>query len=252
MSHHNEILISCAMACYNQESYVAEAIESITKQSYPFWELVIVNDCSTDKSLEIINNTIKKFNIANKVRIINNESNKGYGITLNKAIIESKGELVAIIDSDDALFDKDALKISVKKHLSHPEVSMTYSNYNECDRNMRVIDILQTRQLANDEAFLRPKLRIRVSHLKVLKKKYFNMTEGINPKLRQTVDKDLVLKLEEVGKLLFIDKVLYNYRKHNKNLTRSTRRKDKDYQKFVMDMRKEIYDSARSRRKNKK
>ena len=85
----------------------------------------------------------------------------------------------------------------------------------------------------------------------MLKRHYFNMTDGINPNIRQTVDKDLVLRLEEVGRLVFIDKVLYNYRRHNENLTRSIRRKDKDYRKFVEKMRIEIFESAKRRRKIK-
>ncbi|KKK96525.1 hypothetical protein LCGC14_2661870, partial [marine sediment metagenome] len=47
--------------------------------------------------------------------------------------------------------------------------------------------------------------KVRVSHFKMLKRKCYEMTEGINPKLRQTVDKDLNLRLEEVGRLVYID-----------------------------------------------
>ena len=82
-------------------------------------------------------------------------------------------------------------------------------------------------------------------------KKLYNKTEGINPKLQQTVDKDLILKMEEVGPLLHINKELYYYRKHGENLSLSLHKKSKDYQKFVRDMKKQIYDEARERRSKK-
>lgn len=249
---YDDTLVSITMTCYNQENFVCDAIQSVIDQSYMNWQLVIVNDCSTDHSLKTIKKFCNKKNIRHKVKIINHTENKGYGISLNNAILHSKGELVGILDADDVLFDKDAIKMSVKSHLKNPNVSLTYSRYNECNKRLKVILVYKTRQLEDDESFLKPKKRIRISHFKMLKKKLFNLTEGINPKLKQTVDKDLVLKMEEVGKLLFIDKVLYSYRKHSKNLTRTIRKKGKDYENFVVAMRKEIYDSARKRRKNKK
>ena len=96
-----------------------------------------------------------------------------------------------------------------------------------------------------------PNKYISISHLKMFKKKYYDVTDGINPDLKQTVDKDLVLKLEEVGKLIYVDKDLYNYRKHAESLTRSTSKKKPAYQKFVLKMRKQIYKDAEKRREIK-
>ena len=248
----NDILISIVTTCFNQECFVCEAIQSVIDQSYTNWEIIFVNDCSTDNSLKTIKEYCNKMNIREKVRIINHTENKGYGISLNEGIVNSKGELVGILDADDTFFDKDAIKISVKAHIKNPKASLTYSNYNECSRKMRVKRVYKTRQLEKDETYLNTKKKTRVSHFKMCKRKYFDMTEGINPKLKQTVDKDLVLKMEEVGKLIFIDKVLYNYRKHSGNLTSTIRKKGKEYRKFLAEMRKEIFDSARERRKNKK
>lgn len=245
-------LISIAMTCYNQVCYVEGAIKSIVDQAYTNWELVIVNDCSTDKSLKIINKCIEKYNIKGKVKIINNEKNMGYGYSLGKAISSSAGELVAIVDSDDALAHRKALKWSVKAHLEHPEVALTYSNYMECNKHLKIKKIYKTKQIPEDRMYLGTK--IRVSHLKVIKKKYYDMTGGINPKLKQSVDKDLVLRMEEVGKLLYIDADLYYYRHHSENLTRSFNKRDAKYQEFVAKMRKQIHKDAKKRRqiKNKK
>ena len=101
----SEVLISIAMTCFNQARFITEAMSSITKQTYHNWELVIINDCSTDKSLKIIGKSSKKLQIENKVKLYNNDKNVGYSVSLDRAIRKSSGELVAIVDADDALLD---------------------------------------------------------------------------------------------------------------------------------------------------
>jgi len=239
-------LISVATTCYNQANYVEDAIKSVVSQAYTNWELVIVNDCSTDKSLKVINQCIEKYKIKKKVRIINNKKNVGYGYSLGRAITSSAGEFVAILDSDDALASEESLGISVKVHLEHPEVALTYSNYWVCRKNLTRKKIYKTKQIDN---FL--KQGGRIGHLKVIKRKFYDMTEGIDPKLKQTVDKDLVLKIEEVGKLFYIDSELYYYRHHGNNLSRSLTGKSAAYKDLVRQGRKQIYVNAKKRRKRK-
>lgn len=239
-------LVSVAMTCYNQGHYIKDAIKSVVEQTYDNWQLVIVNDCSTDKSLKIINRIIKEYGIEDKTKIITHEKNYGYGTSLGRAIKESDGELVAVVDSDDALATSKALKICVETHAKHPNAAMTYSNYIECRADLSRKKVYKTKQIPKGKAYLGGIWR--VSHLKVLKKKYYDMTAGINPKLKQTVDKDLTLRIEEVGKLIYIDADLYFYRHHEDNLSRSVERKDPKYKRFVADMRKQIYKDARKRR----
>ena len=237
-------LISVATTCYNQANYVEDAIKSVVSQAYTNWELVIVNDRSTDKSLKVINQCIEKYKIKKKVRIINNKKNVGYGYSLGRAITSSAGEFVAILDSDDALASEESLGISVKIHLEHPEVALTYSNYWVCRKNLTRKRIYKTKQIDN---FL--KQGGRIGHLKVIKRKFYDMTEGINPKLKQSVDKDLVLKIEEVGKLFYIDSELYYYRHHGANLSRSLGGKTNAYKNLVREGRRQIYTDAKKRRK---
>jgi len=239
-------LISVATTCYNQSHFIEDAIKSVVSQAYTNWELVIVNDCSTDKSLKVINKCIEKYKIKDKVIIINNKKNVGCGYSLGKAITSSSGEFIAILDSDDALASEESLGISVKAHLEHPEVALTYSNYWNCRKNLKRKRIHKTKQIDN---FL--KQGGRVSHLKVIKRKFYDMTEGIDPKLKQTVDKDLVLKIEEVGKLFYIDSELYCYRQHGANLSRSAGNKSKEYRELVKQGRKGIYVKAKKRRKKR-
>lgn len=242
--------ISIAMTCYNRGKYIKDAIKSIYQQEYTNWELIIVEDKSTDNSLDIINKCIKEFNIEDRTKLITNAENMGYGYSLGKAITESSGELVAILDSDDALSDNNVFTIVVNAHVNNPNVSMTYSNYNECDEKLNKIKVHKTRQLKPSESFLTMGAKLKISHLKVIKKRCYDMTPGINPALKQTVDKDLILKIEEVGSLLYIDEILLNYRFHNDNISRITKSKGIEYQNFVNKTRIQMFRAAKKRRKS--
>jgi len=242
----DDILISIVITCYNQGHFIEDAIKSVIIQSHTNWELIIIDDCSTDNSLKVINNLIEKYNIENKTKLIINDVNVGYGKSLHRGIINSSGELVAVLDSDDALADKDALKIERDVHIKHPDAALVYSNYILCNKLLKRKGIYKTRALKSGEKYLGTKIRI--SHFKMLKKKFYMMTEGINPKLRQSVDKELNLRLEEVGRLVYVDADLLYYRHHPENLSRSIKKKNPEYQRFVTRMRKQIYEDANKRR----
>jgi glycosyltransferase involved in cell wall biosynthesis len=246
MNEENCPLVSVVTSCYNSENYIAETIKTVNTQTYQNWEMIIINDCSTDNSLKIIRKCISRLHLSNKIKIINHSTNLGCGSSLSDAINNSSGELIAILDSDDALATKDALKLMVETHLKHPEASLVYSNYWECDHRLKKLRRFRTRQISDHETYLGTKIRI--SHFKVMKRSFYDKTPGVNRLLRQTVDKDLVLKLEEVGKLIHIPIELYLYRQRHNNLTKSVNKKGKEYKTFVKIMRYKTYNDARSRR----
>jgi len=92
-------MISVIMPVYNSEKYLKEAIESILNQSYKDFELIIINDGSTDDSAQIIN--LYK---DNRIKLINNFENKGLVYSLNLGIEVSKGKYIARMDSDDICY----------------------------------------------------------------------------------------------------------------------------------------------------
>lgn len=93
----NSPLISVVMSVYNGEKYLAEAIESILNQTYKNFEFIIVNDGSSDKSIDIIKEYMTK---DNRVVLIDRE-NKGLPYSLNEGISKAKGEYIARMDADD-------------------------------------------------------------------------------------------------------------------------------------------------------
>jgi glycosyltransferase involved in cell wall biosynthesis len=93
-----DIRVSVIMAVYNASEFLDEAISSILNQSYPSFELIIVNDCSTDGSWDII---LKYANHDKRIVTIKNDENKGRAVTRNIALDSAKGEFVAVLDADD-------------------------------------------------------------------------------------------------------------------------------------------------------
>ena len=89
-------LVSIIMPSWNTGRFIAESIKSVLKQTYQNWELLIVDDCSTDNTDEIVAGFNDK-----RIRYFKNEKNSGAAITRNRAIREARGEWIAFLDSDD-------------------------------------------------------------------------------------------------------------------------------------------------------
>ena len=93
---------SVIMPCYNSEEYIEKAIESILSQSYPWWELIIVNDGSTDKTLEIISDYEMR---DSRIKVYSKE-NGGYSSAVNCGLNHISGDYFLLLGSDDWLSDE--------------------------------------------------------------------------------------------------------------------------------------------------
>lgn len=92
-------LVSIITPAYNCEKYIDECIESVINQTYQNWEMIIVNDKSTDNTRELVE---KYAAIEPRIKLYNKEINEGAAAARNKAIELSKGRFIAFLDSDDA------------------------------------------------------------------------------------------------------------------------------------------------------
>ena len=119
-------LVSIIMPSYNTASYIEETIHSVLNQTYTNWELIIVDDCSTDNTDEVLE-TIKD----NRIRYFKNEKNSGAAISRNKALREAKGQWIAYLDSDD-LWMPEKLEKQIKFMVEN-RYAFSYTNYEEID-----------------------------------------------------------------------------------------------------------------------
>lgn len=90
-------LVSIIMPSYNTAKYIGDSIKSVLAQTYGNWELIIVDDCSTDNTDEIV----KEFLSDERIKYLKNEKNSGAAISRNYALREAKGKWIAFLDSDD-------------------------------------------------------------------------------------------------------------------------------------------------------
>jgi glycosyltransferase involved in cell wall biosynthesis len=202
-------LVSILIANYNNGKYISNALDSVLIQSYENWEIVLVDDASTDNSIEIIS----KFVIDDRIKLEINRENKGCGFTKNKCVELAKGKYCGFLDPDDTL-EENALQEMIQAHSQYPSSSLIYSRLNLCDKDLNLIEKSNYAvQMKKPGGFLYSDPG-RVSHFAVFKLESYKKTHGINPNLKRSVDQDLYLKLEEQGELTLLDRHLYNYRQH--------------------------------------
>ena len=87
---------SVIIPLYNKENFIENTIKSVLNQSFTDFELIVVDDCSTDRSLNIVKEIIN-----NKIRIINHDLNSGLSSSRNTGITNSRGNYIAFLDADD-------------------------------------------------------------------------------------------------------------------------------------------------------
>ena len=202
---------SILIANYNNGGYLQEAIDSVLAQTYGNWEVILVDDKSTDNSVAIY----EKYAADDRFKIYYNEMNRGCGYTKRRCAELATGELCGFLDPDDALLP-EALETMVKAHAEHPECSLIYSTCyrysGDREAEMPVWDFIGPIPEDSDFLIYRKKL---VSHFVSFKRAAYLASEGIDPTLQAAVDRDLYYHLEERGKLLHLPVPLYLYRINN-------------------------------------
>ncbi len=131
-------LVSIIMPSYNTAKYISESILSILNQSYPNWELIIVDDCSTDKMDAVIQSFLKD----NRIKYLKNDTNLGAALSRNRALKEAKGDWIAFLDSDD-IWLKDKL-LKQLEFMKDNNYVFSYHNYEKIDENNNRLNIFVT------------------------------------------------------------------------------------------------------------
>ncbi|MFR3391530.1 MAG: glycosyltransferase family 2 protein [[Clostridium] scindens] len=122
-------LVSIITPSYNTAKFIGKTIESVQTQTHRNWELIIVDDCSSDNTDEVVADYLND----DRIKYIKNEKNSGAAISRNRALREAKGKWIAFLDSDD-LWLPEKLERQIcfmEKNGYH----FSYTNYEEIDEN---------------------------------------------------------------------------------------------------------------------
>lgn len=188
----NEPLVSLILLSYNYERYIGDGIRSVLAQTYPHWELIAIDDASTDGSLEVI----RSFSDP-RIRVLRSESNLGASASYNRAYAHCRGQYVGSLDADDFLAPRK-LELQVEGFARHPEVDILGTFVTEVDADGRIVDgetaawFNQELDLGQIENWL---MRNHLCHSSVLLRRSAHDRLGLlNPHLHGTADYELWLR----------------------------------------------------------
>ena len=218
------------MAAYNAEKYIKQAIPSILNQSFEDFELLIVNDGSTDQTVA----AVQSFDDP-RIRLIHNESNQGLVFTRNRALKEARGEFIAILDSDDIAVP-ERLQVQYDFMLRHTEVAL-------CSGHAALIDekgiatgqqfIVPTDDVNMEvffgNPFINPAAMFRTAVLREL---------GGYRDFAPAEDYDFFLRVSEKYRVGNLDQLLVYYRVHGQNTSAI---KPAKIRKIETDILKDMY-----------
>lgn len=204
---------SVIMANYNTARYISQAIDSVLRQTFQDWELIIVDDGSTDNSVEVVT----PYLCDPRIRLLRHQSNLGYTAALKTAIAHVRSEYFGILDSDDCLAPH-ALETMFDWHLKLADHGLIYSQFMFCSEDLSPRKLGFCAQIPPDKTTLDENL---VSHFKTFKLRDYLKTPGYDENILYAEDVDIVYKMEEVTKLKFVNQCLYFHRELPHSISRT-------------------------------
>lgn len=204
-------LVSIVLPTYNGSRYLREAIESCIRQTYPHWELIIVDDASIDGTPEIIAHWTEQ---DPRIRSLLNQTNRKLPESLNRGFAEARGELLTWI-SDDNRYRPNALATMVNFLEEHSEIDLVYSDFSKIDEQgqfVTQIRVSEPEQLA---------FRNCVQGSFIYRRKVYESIGAYDERFRLVEDWDYWLRTQRTFKLAPIHQDLYEYRSHQESLTRT-------------------------------
>ena len=182
---------SVLIANYNNGKFFKECYDSIIAQDYKNWEAIILDDASTDDSVEVIK---KLTGSDERFKIYRNEENSGVGITKSKLIELAEGDICGFVDPDDAI-TPNALSSSIKIFQKQRNVVLTYSKFAKCDENLKILEVPKiAQQVINNSPFFF-NCPVNIVHFVCFRKGIYNQTEKMNTEMKIAEDQDLYLKI---------------------------------------------------------
>lgn len=187
--------ISIVMAAYNEERDIEKALESILAQTFIDWELIIIDDCSTDATVNIIQRYGDK---DSRIKLVYNEANLQLSASLNKGIGLAQADLIARVDADDINLP-ERLSKQYAYLQEHPEVDVLGTAAYLLDENSQRVSVFSNPE-THAELEALPFLKIEFFHPSVMiRKRFFEMAGLYNPLYPNAEDKDMWLRGLKAG-----------------------------------------------------
>lgn len=209
-------LVSVLIANHNNSSFIEETLDSVINQTYPNIEIIVVDDASSDNSVEVIENYMHR-NPDKNIFFYQTYCSFGCGRVKRKCADIARGEYFAFLDPDDTIA-VDAVEKLVSAH-ELGKYSIVYSSHYLCNVQLQVQSVSTwVGKIPEGQSNL-TSASGHISAFAMCRKECYDQTEGINPKYVVAEDQDMYFKMEEVAPVCFFDEPLYFYRKHDHNMS---------------------------------
>lgn len=214
--------VSCIVPCYNSEEYISNTISSLLHQTVRPAEIIIINDGSTDNTLEVIRGIEEQ----NKgiVKVLDLGVNKGVSSARNYGVENSVGEHILFVDSDDIaeprLIERYQRRLGELNGAGEDEYVLCYSAYIQIDENdVEVSQIIQGIQVEPEEVLGYQFYRNYILSASgvLVKRNAFIESGGFNEDFSYSEDWDLWLRLARLGGFAYVDEPLVRIRRHAAN-----------------------------------
>ena len=207
-------LVSVIIPAYNGEAYIGKAIASIVAQTHTHYEIIVVDDGSTDRTAEIVSqyNTIYLF-----------QNNQGVAQARNRGLEEATGDYIAFLDQDDFFLpEKLALQVSLME--SQPDLALVNSGWNIVNRSGETLSTVKPwcklPQLNPASLIVWKPVFLGAM---LFRRSWLQKVGSFNPQLSQTPDVELVLRLAAMGcRGDWVKRATVAYRQHDRNASKDT------------------------------
>ncbi|MDD5322845.1 MAG: glycosyltransferase [Methylococcales bacterium] len=251
-------LVSVIITCYNREEYIAEAIESVLHQNYQNLEIIISDNCSTDRSLEIIN----RYKADERIKVFTNTFNTGMIKNFQKATELAKGKYITYVSSDDYFIDNEFISDAVNKFERHERVSIVASDWKQmqnssetgfCAKNFYFLDkkFFNFDNIASGKdvflSFAKASGSIGTGGAMFSRRYLLELNPPFLDDVNGYMDFRLSLLLNLKGDVAYIPRITYVWRLHDNNAS-SGDKSEKSVYKFIKDISfiQSVYEDAKA------
>ena len=227
--------VTVFMAVYNGAAWLKEAIDSILSQSFPDLEFLIIDDGSTDNSKAIIESCSDR-----RIRLLDNEQNKGIVYTRNRGIREARGEFIAVLDSDDIAMP-GRIELQYKHLMAHPYLGICGGHAEVIDRHGKATGEYYRMPVGMANAGAELLFMNTLVNSTVMFRKDAAEAAGGYRDTGLCEDYDLSLRIKEHHQLDNLDEVLVKYRTHDNNTSsRQFQQMRKSEERILQDLHRRM------------
>lgn len=233
-------LVSVLLNCFNAEKTISKSLESVLKQTYTNFEIVIWDDGSNDRTFDILKSYKDK-----RIRLFKNDVNIGLGKSRLKATKVLKGSLISIIDSDD-FFHPEKIEKQVKVFKTNPNISICATWSKILDENYEKLYFFDSQ---NESRLLKKKLKFVnvIPHSSTMYKKQLAIDVGwYSKEFEYSQDYDLTLKLMDKGEIFLIKDYLTTIISGKNNMSNSNKLRELVVKESITILRENISKSDHS------